>query len=103
MNRVFRDKPHGMIVDYIGIGEELREATARYTRGGDSGQPVTDIETTAKPVFLECLEDVFKLLPSGQPYDGWRQLSGIAYEDLFALVYGTLTEEDGFRDQFLET
>jgi type I restriction enzyme R subunit len=102
VNRVFRDKPHGMIVDYIGIGEELREATAKYTRDGDSTQHVTDIETTAKPVFFKCLEEVLKLLPSGQPYDGWRQLSGIAYEDLFALVYGTLTEEDGFRDQFLE-
>ena len=32
VNRVFRDKPHGLIVDYIGIGDELREATNKYTQ-----------------------------------------------------------------------
>ena len=32
VNRVFSDKPHGLIVDYIGIGDELREATAKYSR-----------------------------------------------------------------------
>ena len=34
VNRVFRDKPHGLIVDYIGIGDELRAATNSYTGGG---------------------------------------------------------------------
>ena len=39
VNRVFRDKPHGLIVDYIGIGDELREATAKYSQGGGRGEP----------------------------------------------------------------
>ena len=102
VNRVFRDKPHGMIVDYIGIGEELREATARYTQAGDPAKPAADIEATARPLFLECLEEVRNLLPPGQPYARWRRLSGIEYEDLCALVYGTLTDEDALRDHFLE-
>ena len=102
VNRVFRDKPHGMIVDYIGIGEELREATARYTQAGDPAKPAADIEATARPLFLECLEEVRGLLPPGQPYGRWRRLSGIEYEDLCALVYGTLTDEDALRDHFLE-
>ena len=34
VNRVFRDKPHGLIVDYIGIADELREATGKYSQGG---------------------------------------------------------------------
>jgi len=37
VNRVFRDKPHGLVVDYIGIGDELREATNTYTRDGGRG------------------------------------------------------------------
>jgi type I restriction enzyme, R subunit len=102
VNRVFRDKPHGMIVDYIGIGEELREATARYTQAGDPAKPAADIEATARPLFLECLEEVRRLLPPGQPFANWRRLSGIEYEDLCALVYGILTEEDALRDHFLE-
>jgi type I restriction enzyme R subunit len=32
VNRVFHDKPHGLIVDYIGIGDELRDATAKYAK-----------------------------------------------------------------------
>jgi type I restriction enzyme, R subunit len=102
VNRVFRDKPHGMIVDYIGIGEELREATARYTQAGDPAKPAADIEATARPLFLEYLEEVRRLLPPGQPYASWRRLSGIEYEDLCALVYGTLTDEDTLRDRFIE-
>ncbi len=38
VNRVFSDKPHGLIVDYIGIGDELREATAKYAKAGDKGR-----------------------------------------------------------------
>jgi hypothetical protein len=39
VNGVFHDKPHGLIVVYIGIGDELREATNRYTAGGGRGTP----------------------------------------------------------------
>ena len=51
VNRVFRDKPHGLIVDYIGIGDELREATARYTADGGRGEPAGSIESEARPLF----------------------------------------------------
>ena len=34
VNRVFRDKPGGLVVDYIGIGTELKRATKRYTDRG---------------------------------------------------------------------
>ena len=32
VNRVWKDKPGGLVVDYIGIGEELKQAIAQYTR-----------------------------------------------------------------------
>lgn len=38
VNRVFRDKPGGLIVDYLGIAADLKEAIQRYTQQGD-GQP----------------------------------------------------------------
>ena len=50
MNRVFRDKPHGLVVDYIGIGDELREATNTYTRDGGRGEPAPDIGDAARPM-----------------------------------------------------
>lgn len=102
VNRVFRDKPHGLVVDYIGIGDDLREATDRYTQSGGRGAPAPEIGEEAKPIFFEALDDVRKLLPSGKDYGAWRQLSNIGLEDLYALVYGTLAEDDEQRDEFLD-
>ncbi|HIJ80332.1 MAG TPA: type I restriction endonuclease subunit R [Desulfuromonadales bacterium] len=102
VNRVFSDKPHGLIVDYIGIGDELRDATAKYTQGGGRGEPAPNIEDSARPLFFECLESVRSLLPEGQEYGGWRHMSHIEMEDLYSLVYGELTEDDERCEQFVQ-
>jgi type I restriction enzyme R subunit len=102
VNRVFRDKPHGLVVDYIGIGDDLREATSRYTAGGGRGEPAPDISAEAVPVFHAALSALRETLPSGHDYGAWRRLSGIALEDLYALVYGTLATDDALRDAFLD-
>src|SRR5439155_4282271 len=47
VNRVFHDKPHGLIVDYIGIGDDLRDATAKYAAAGDRAEPAPDISSIA--------------------------------------------------------
>lgn len=100
VNRVFRDKPHGLIVDFIGVGDELREATANYTSGGGAGSPAQELNGQAKEVFLETLGEVRKLLPEGRSYKGWRSLSGIELEDLSVEVLSQLTESDDVRDHF---
>ncbi|GAB1344539.1 type I restriction endonuclease subunit R [Gemmatimonas sp.] len=102
VNRVFRDKPHGLVVDYIGIGDDLREATSRYTAGGGRGEPAPDVSSEAVPVFQAALAALRETLPPGQAYGAWRRLSGIALEDLYALVYGTLADDDARRDAFLD-
>lgn len=102
VNRVFGTKPHGLIVDYIGIGDELREATAKYTSGGGQGEPAPDVETTAVPVFQQCLAAIRELLPKDKDYGGWRKLTKIEMEDLYALVYGNLAENDDLRDHYLQ-
>lgn len=102
VNRVFRDKPHGLIVDYIGIGDELREATGKYTQGGGTGRPAPNVEEEAKPVFFADLDALRRALPEGINYGDWRGLSNIDLEDRGARVYGYLTETDGRRDEFLQ-
>jgi type I restriction enzyme R subunit len=102
VNRVFRDKPHGLIVDYIGIGDELREATAKYTSGGGRGEPAPNVDDTARPLFKKYLEDIRNLLPEGQDYGGWRRMSRIEMEDLYALVYGHIADDDELRERFLQ-
>lgn len=44
VNRIFRDKPGGLIVDYIGIASDLKNALATYTLSGGKGSPTLDQE-----------------------------------------------------------
>ncbi len=44
VNRVFRDKPGGLIVDYLGIATDLQEAVDTYTQEGGQGLPAADLE-----------------------------------------------------------
>ncbi len=40
VNRVFRDKPGGLVVDYLGLADQLKHALANYTESGGKGDPV---------------------------------------------------------------
>ena len=42
VNRVFKDKPGGLIVDYLGLAHELKSALATYTESGGKGQAAID-------------------------------------------------------------
>ncbi len=53
VNRVFRDKPGGLVVDYLGLAGELKKALATYTESGGQGQPTID---TAEAVFRSIVE-----------------------------------------------
>lgn len=44
VNRVYKDKPGWLIVDYIGIGQDLRNAMAVYTESGGEWESVSDIK-----------------------------------------------------------
>jgi len=43
VNRVFRDKPGGLVVDYLGLADQLKHALATYTESGGSGSPCVDV------------------------------------------------------------
>jgi len=66
VNRVFRDKPGGLVVDYIGIAEDLREALADYTGSGGKGKIKVD-QSEAVAVMLEKF-DVLSAMFHGFDY-----------------------------------
>jgi type I restriction enzyme R subunit len=55
VNRVFRDKPGGLVVDYLGLAHELREALATYTEAGGTGRTALD-QDEAVALMLEKYE-----------------------------------------------
>ena len=52
VNRVFRDKPGGLVVDYLGLAQDLRQALVTYTESGGTGRTAIDKEE-AVAVMLE--------------------------------------------------
>ena len=52
VNRVFRDKPGGLVVDYLGLANDLRQALVTYTESGGTGRTAINKEE-AVAVMLE--------------------------------------------------
>ena len=55
VNRVFKDKPGGLVVDYLGLADELKKALATYTESGGTGKTAID-QAEAVAVMLEKYE-----------------------------------------------
>jgi type I restriction enzyme, R subunit len=64
VNRVYKDKPGGLIVDYLAIAEDLKKALSFYTAAGGKGDPMLE-QQQAVGVMLEKMEVV------GQMYFGF--------------------------------
>ncbi|HYI99892.1 MAG TPA: type I restriction endonuclease subunit R [Thermoleophilaceae bacterium] len=97
VNRVFRDKPGGVVVDFLGIADEFRDAVSAYTQAGGEGRPVTEVQKDAVPVMLrehEALCDFF----TDFTYSGFAVSS--ESEQLHAVAAGAehvLAQDDGKR------
>ncbi len=60
VNRVYKDKPGGLIVDYLGIASDLKEALSFYSDSGGRGDPAV-LQEQAVEIMLEKLEIVSQM------------------------------------------
>ncbi|MDD3944889.1 MAG: type I restriction endonuclease subunit R [Bacteroidales bacterium] len=67
VNRVYKDKPGGLIVDYLGIASDLKQALSFYADSGGKGDP-TILQEQAVELMLEKLEVVSNMY-HGFPYE----------------------------------
>ena len=70
VNRVFRDKPGGLVVDYLGVAADLKMALANYTNNGGRGQTAVDKEE-AVALMLERYEMCCDLF-FGFDHSAWK-------------------------------
>ncbi len=104
VNRVFRDKPGGLVVDYLGLAEDLKKALATYTEAGGKGDTALD-QSEAVALMLEKFEICLGLFHgfdwsawvSGSPQDRLSLLPAaqehiLAQEDGKARLLRTVTE-----------
>jgi len=71
VNRVYQDKPGGLVVDYLGIAADLKQALSFYSDAGGKGNPA-ETQEQAVEMMLEKLEVVANMY------------YGFAYKDYFA-------------------
>ena len=94
VNRVFEDKPGGLVVDYLGLAQDLKRALATYTESGGTGSTALDQEE-AVAVMLEKHE-VCCALFHGFDWSKWS--TGTPQERLSLLPAAqehVLAQEDG--------
>ena len=99
VNRVFRDKPGGLVVDYLGLADQLKYALAIYTESGGKGSPSIDA-AQAIAVLLEKHEVACGLLHG---FD-WKPAIGDARKTLKLLPAAqehVLRQEDG-KTRFIQ-
>jgi type I restriction enzyme R subunit len=73
VNRVFGEKPGGVVVDFLGIFDELQDAVGTYTQAGGTGNAVEKIQEEAVPLMqrqYESLQDFFNGFDHGGFVDG---------------------------------
>ena len=108
VNRVFKDKPGGLVVDYIGIANELKQALKTYTDAKGKGSPTHSAEE-AYAILLEKLDIIHGMFapgPQGKGFD-YRYYQGTGFEDdphqlLVPTANYVLGLEDG-KKRFLDT
>ncbi len=83
VNRVFKDKPGGLIVDYLGIGTRLKKALSFYSEAGGLGEPA-ETQEQAVEMMLEKLEVVRQMFKEES-----KSHEGILVEEPKAYYGGT--------------
>jgi type I restriction enzyme R subunit len=83
VNRVYKDKEGGLVVDYIGIATDLKKALSVYTESGGKGKPAFDQEEAAS-VMMGKYEIVAQMF-SERPVDASLSV-GLDYMSFFSLT-----------------
>lgn len=102
VNRVFGDKPGGLVVDYLGIGEPLKEALATYANSGGKGKTAIDQREAVRTMMMKF--EVVKNLFNGFDYSGFIKVTGKS-EKLRVAVGGMnfiLRDVENGRSRFIQ-
>ncbi|HRQ88385.1 MAG TPA: HsdR family type I site-specific deoxyribonuclease [Bacteroidia bacterium] len=94
VNRMFKDKPGGLVVDYLGLADQLKHALATYTESGGQGNPTFDT-AQAIAVMLEKHGIACDIMHG---FDWSKWTSGTPTERLQLIPAGqehVLEQEDG--------
>jgi type I restriction enzyme R subunit len=100
VNRVFRDKPGGLVVDYLGLADQLKYALAMYTQSGGKGEPSID---TAKAiaVMLEKHEIACSMM-HGFNWSKWHTGTPAEKMSLLPGAQEHILQQENGKDRFVQ-
>jgi type I restriction enzyme, R subunit len=100
VNRVYKDKPSGLVVDYLGIASDLKKSLAFYSDSGGKGDPAAQQEEAVQ-VMLEKLEVVAQMF-NGFPYESYYKAgTGQKLRLILAAAEHILAGENG-KKRFID-
>ena len=99
VNRVFRDKPGGLVVDYLGLAEQLRKAMAIYTQAGGKGKAIWD-QAEAVAVLQEKYEVCCDIMHDFD-YSGWKNGTATERVKLLAEAMEYVLEQKKGKERFV--
>ena len=97
VNRVYGDKPGGLIVDLLGLADELADALATYTQAGGTGEAVRRVQNEAVPAMQTAFEKLcgfFHGCDYEQALDARPQAVLMVYLRAIDHVFG---QDDGWK------
>jgi len=99
VNRVYPGKEGGLIVDYMGVGAELKKALRDYTESGGKGKPTLDQEQAVKLVMekYEVVRDMFH----GFDYKKFFELSPQQRVTFIPNMLEHIMKEKGKKERFM--
>ncbi|MBE7447447.1 MAG: type I restriction endonuclease subunit R [Kofleriaceae bacterium] len=100
VNRVFRDKPGGLVVDYLGLADQLKKALHTYTESGGQGETALDQEE-AVALMLERYEvccDIFH----GFDWSAWTSNSPAARLSVLPAAQEHVLAQESGKERLLQ-
>jgi type I restriction enzyme R subunit len=98
VNRVFRDKPGGLVVDYLGLADQLKRALATYTESGGKGKP--SIDTAEAVAVLEEKIEVARGMMHGFDWSTWHTATGTKRLQIIPGAQEHILEQEDGKKRF---
>lgn len=100
VNRVFENKPSGLVVDFIGFADELADATNKYTASGGEGKPAFDLETAVQMCITQLA--AVKKMMGGFDIEAFEKLSSGEKIKFTRRIVSDLLKDDKTTETFLK-
>ncbi|ENN96238.1 HsdR family type I site-specific deoxyribonuclease [Methanocaldococcus villosus KIN24-T80] len=99
VNRVFKNKPGGLIVDYIGISDDLKKSLSKYT-----SEQIKEVLTNIEEI-VALLKEKYKIVSlyfKDLNYKNWKHLSSEELAHLTAKAYEMIAKDEKIKEEFLK-